>query len=383
MLLQLLLRSPLLAPLVIGSGGGRSSALKTDELMMPPSRIPSQHLVFAEVHPWASTPSTGGWRRYNDTGHNPAMRDILSTMWPLGGLTSSANCSALGAMGTDLRRASVDVAVIDWIGGSIYPGEKARVEAMISCLGVPAVVMVDLEPAWTRETFPAARARLDCAVRDLSRRPGAYRDPASGLPLIFVWDPGAAGTVAEWTALLARYRADTTTDAIFVAGLGFNTPVTWFVNSTFDGASVAAQGASAGSDQKNFEWVLWQVYGVAKRDQFLIGWTIAGFDTTANCDNEQPQVTPRAAGATFDAKWGGVINSSWSSHVLHSAYVPWHNDGEDNGIAPVDPAALDRAHGFAACGGRVQAAYKTYAPLKPYAYVDRNAQWASRFRSRP
>lgn len=78
----------------------------------------------------------------------------------------------------------------------------------------------------------------------------------------------------------------------------------------------------------------------------------------------------------------GVINSSWSNHSLHSAYVPWHNDGEDNGIAPVDPAALDRAPGFATCGGRVQAAYKNYAPLGPYAYVDRNAQWASHFRRR-
>jgi hypothetical protein len=75
----------------------------------------------------------------------------------------------------------------------------------------------------------------------------------------------------------------------------------------------------------------------------------------------------------------GVINSSWSNHSLHSAYVPWHNDGEDNGV---DPAALDRAPGFATCGGRVQAAYKNYAPLGPYAYVDRNAQWASHFRRR-
>ena len=302
-------RGPMAALLLVlgaAASGGRGdsanpAALRTDVL---PSRAPSQHLVFAEVHPWESSPSTGGWRRYNDTGHAPELRDILSTMWPLAGLASSANCSALGAMGTDLRRASVDVAVIDWIGGSIYPGEKARVEAMISCLGIPTVVMVDLEPAWSREPLSAARARLDVAVRDLSRRPGAYRDPASGLPLIFVWDPGADATVAEWNALLRSYRADSSTDAIFVAGLGYSTPVTWFANSSFDGASVAAQGASARSDQKNFEWVLWQVNGVAKRDQFLIGWAIAGFDTSANCDAKQPTVTPRNAGRTFDAKWG-------------------------------------------------------------------------------
>jgi hypothetical protein len=287
-----------------------SAALKTDDAAggrphrLPPSRVPSQHLVFAEVHPWESTASTGGWRRYNDTGHKPELHDILSTMWPLGGPSSSSNCSALAAMGRDLRRASVDVAVIDWIGGDIYSGEKARVERMLSCLGVPAVVMVDLEPAWSREPFSVARERLDAAVHDLCRRPGAYRDPASGLPLVFVWDPGAGATATEWNALLASYRADPETDAIFVAGLGHNTSVGWFVNSSFDGASVAARGVSAGSDQKNFEWVLWQVNGLAKRDQFLIGWAITGFDTSANCDNKQPTVTPRRAGATFDAKWG-------------------------------------------------------------------------------
>jgi hypothetical protein len=130
---------------------------------------------------------------------------------------------------------------------------------MLSCLGVPAVIMVDLEPAWTRENFSTAAQRLDIAVRDLSRRPGAYRDPATGLPVVFVWDPGAGATVEEWNAMLAAYRADPATRAIFVAGFGLSTPVTWFVNSTFDGASVAAQGNSAESDKANFEWVLWQV----------------------------------------------------------------------------------------------------------------------------
>ena len=51
----------------------------------PPSRVPSQHVVFAEVHPWESTPSIGGWLRYNDTGHKPELRDIVSIMWPMGG----------------------------------------------------------------------------------------------------------------------------------------------------------------------------------------------------------------------------------------------------------------------------------------------------------
>ena len=78
---------------------------------------------------------------------------------------------------------------------------------------------------------------------------------------------------------------------------------------------------------------------------------------------------------------GGVTNTSWSCHTLHSAYVPWHNDGEDNGIAPVDPAAANRAVGFASCGGRLPASYKTYAPLEPFAYVDQNARWAAHFRN--
>ena len=57
----------------------------------------------------------------------PELRDILSTFWPLDGLWSAANCTAVAAMGKDIHRAGIDVAVIDWIGGGMYGGEMDRV----------------------------------------------------------------------------------------------------------------------------------------------------------------------------------------------------------------------------------------------------------------
>ena len=120
---------------------------------------------------------------------------------------------------------------------------------------------------------------------------------------------------------------------------------------------------------------------MAKRDQFLIGEAVAGFDLRANCDAKVPSVTSRAAGATFESKWAGVVNTSWLNYSLHSAYVPWPNDGEDAGIAPADPVPPHRGIGYASCGGRLPRSYATYAPLDPYHYVDRNAEWAMHFRN--
>src|SRR5688572_10863145 len=76
----------------------------------------SQRLVFAELHPWGTTPSYSGYfARWDATGHDPLSNDIASTVWPARGLYSMADCSTVAAIGQEMWTAGIDVAMITWV----------------------------------------------------------------------------------------------------------------------------------------------------------------------------------------------------------------------------------------------------------------------------
>lgn len=347
----------------------------------------SENLVFAEVHPWNGSPSTDGmWTRWNDTGHRPDNNDILSHFWPAAGPYSTGDCNTVAGIGRNLKAAGVDVAVIDWIGGSIYPGESARVELMLRCLGIKSVIMVDAEPPWTGEGFDQVRQRLEAVIGYYSRRtdlfPDYYRDPVTNYPVYFVWDPASVASLDEWNGKIGWYKQYTPEHGIFVAGLGARTSVEWARASKFDGVDVAANGHSGGSDRSNFEWVIYSMNAPSNSyGQFIVGWSIPGFDTRSNCHDPNPSNVPRDSGNVFNAKWLGVLSANWSGHSIHSAYVPYHNDGEDAGIEPVSANPPQRGPGFESCSGRLPGTYDSYGPLHPTYYLEANAYWARQFKN--
>ena len=161
----------------------------------------SQRLVFAELHPWATTPTHSGYfARWDATGHKPLSNDIVSTVWPARGLYSMADCSTVAAIGQEMWTAGIDVAMITWVG--IYPEEASRVGTILRCIGetspVRAVVMVDIEPEWHPETWQAVQTRVLNVVRFATTSPFSnyyYRDPVSNLPVYVVYDPGGAATI--------------------------------------------------------------------------------------------------------------------------------------------------------------------------------------------
>ncbi|WP_250633724.1 hypothetical protein [Pinirhizobacter soli] len=167
----------------------------------------SKKLVFAEFHPWAATPAAGGyWLRWNESGHNPALNDILSTIWPLSGPYSEADCATVqkqvGDLSGKITGAGVDVLLIDW--ANVYASEQDRVSNILSCTTMPAVVMVDVNWTLSPPSFSDASTRLETAIGWFAARqdlfPNYYRDPVSGQPVFFVYDPGTVGTVAQWNA---------------------------------------------------------------------------------------------------------------------------------------------------------------------------------------
>lgn len=347
--------------------------------------VPSQSVVYAEIHAWSGTAAIDKrWHRWNDTGHDPSKSDILSTFWPASGLYSPGDCAAAAEIGNNLKAAGVDVALINWLGGSTYPGEQERMETLLKCVGMKVAIQVDIEPAWTGENFAQAINRLEQVISWYSRRkdlfPNYYRDPVSGYPIYFIWDPASVARVEDWNAKISYYKQNTPEHGIFVAGLGIGgTTVEWVRDSKFDGLNIAAQGNDGKSDQGNFEWALYLINAFSDYRQFIVGWSIPGFDNTANCDGS-PIVVPRNSGQVFDQKWQGVLSAAWNGNRIHSAYVPYHNDGEDAGIEPVSPNPPVRAPDSQSCGGRLSSQYKTYAPLAPTYYLERNAYWASQFK---
>jgi len=346
----------------------------------------SKKLVFAEFHPWAATPTAGDyWLRWNESGHNPALNDILSTLWPLSGPYSEADCTTVqkqvGDLSGKITGAGVDVLLIDWV--NVYASEQDRVSNILSCTTMPAVVMVDVNWTVSPPSFSDAITRLETAIGWFAARqdlfPNYYRDPVSGQPVFFVYDPGTVGTVAQWNAKIDYYKT-LSPRGIFIAGTGANTSANWILTSHFDGM-LALSGTSGNSDEAAFEGALSVLYGSGTRNQFLIAEAIPGFDDTSLCGGSAAVVLDREAGQVFDRKWAGLLATNWNGHKLAGAYVMYNNDGEDAGIEPASPSAPVRGSGYSSCGGALPATYKSYAPLPATYYLDRNAYWANQFRS--
>ena len=363
----------------------------------------SQRLVFAELHPWGTTPASSGYfARWDGTGHNPLINDIVSTVWPARGVYSMADCSTVAAIGQEMWTAGIDVAMITWV--DIYPEEASRVGTILRCIGetspMRAVVMVDIEPAWHPETWAAIQTRVSNAVAFATTPPFSnyyYRDPVSNLPVYVIYDPGGAATMDQWNAVIDRYKTTPASNGIFVAGLGDHSPFNrpWqgagldhVTKSFFDGFSVLA-GKNAEvysstdpttSDVQNYLWAIWQVYGQStSRNQFIVGQVIPGFDNRANCHEPHPVVVDRQNGAVFDRKWANLIAANWNGRPFDHASVAYDNDGEDNGIAPISNAPPLRGPGYASCGGRLAANYTTQV-THPDDYLTANRHWAQLFK---
>jgi hypothetical protein len=363
----------------------------------------SQRLVFAELHPWGTTPTSSGYfARWNETGHNPLKNDIVSTVWPARGLYSMADCSTVAAIGEEMWTAGIDVAMITWV--DLYPEEASRVGTILRCIGdtspMRAVVMVDIEPEWHPETWAAVRTRVSNAVAFATTPPFSnyyYRDPVSHLPVYVVYDPGGAATMDQWNVVIDGYKATPASNGIFVAGLGYHSPFnrSWqgagldhVTKSSFDGFSVLA-GKNAEvytptdpttSDVQNYLWAIWQVYGQStSRNQFIVGQVIPGFDNRANCHEPRPVVVDRQNGAVFDRKWANLIAANWNGRYFDHASVAYDNDGEDNGIAPISNTPPVRGSGYASCGGRLAAQYTTHVS-HPNDYLTANRRWALLFK---
>jgi hypothetical protein len=338
------------------------------------------HLVFAELHPWNATLRTDGyWARWNDLGRNPEGNDLATSYWPQSGPYSMGDCGHVGRVGQNLRAAGIDVAVIDWV--AFYRGEQQRLETILRCLGIPAVIMV--EPTWGRESWADVRTRLDTVIGWYARRtdlfPRYYRDRATGYPLIFVWDPGAVASVEGWNLHLNHLKRMTGERGIFVAGLGARTPVSFVAASLFDGA-LAENGADPPAQSRaNVQWALASLN--QRRGQFLVANVVPGLDTKTDCRHAQPRLVERSM-TTFDTGWQILVATSAKGRKIHSGYVMYHNDGEDAGIEPATASYPHRKPGFQTCGGRVGAAYTTYQNSSDgRAYLLRNKYWADRFRA--
>jgi hypothetical protein len=180
-----------------------------------------------------------------------------------------------------LRTAGVDVAVVDWV--DFYRDEGRRVEKILECIGIPAIVMV--EPTWGRESWSDVRARVEMVIGRYARRvdlyPSYYRDPVTRYPVVFVWDPGAVAPVGQWNRFLRQFKTRAPGHSIFVAGLGVHTPVDFIKDSLFDGA-LAENGADQPPlSRANLEWVLYNLD--QDREQFLVANVVPGFKTSVDC----------------------------------------------------------------------------------------------------
>jgi hypothetical protein len=287
------------------------------------------------------------------------------------------DCGYVKHVGDDLKAAGVDVAIVDWI--NFYSGEQKRVETILQCIEMPVAIMVDAEPAWTGSTWSDIQSRINTTIGWYARRtdlyPNYYRDPVTQFPLVMVWDPGGVASINEWNGYLNWIKGNTPEHGIFVAGLGANTPVTSFPQeSLFDGYLAENGAASASQQLSDIQWALYNL----SRGEFLVSNAIPDYNEAANCGSE-PSVVPRTMNH-FDGSWSNVINASSNGNRVHSAYVSYHNDGEDIGIEPAKYSSPMRGSGFNSCSGVLSANYQNYGSVTGMDYISRNLTWANEFK---
>ena len=334
----------------------------------------SSKLVFAEVHPWEGSKALDGqWLRWGDSGHNPDNNDIQSIYWPLNGPYSCGDCNYAATIGNDLKKAGVDIAVIDWI--NFYPNEKAHMENLLKCMGMPVVVLVDIEPGWTGTTYASAMACIQDMIgyaNNPALYPNYYHDPVSGKPVYFIWDPIGVGTVGQWNANLTTWKSQGDGGIFITGGSSLDNSVL----TIFDG--FLSQNAADADPLNSYNWSAYKL-GTGPNNQFGIGLVMPGFTENTICDNQNPRTVARSS-QRFDQMWESVINANYNGNYFLGSYVSYHNDGEDGGLEPVSPTPPVRGNGYKNCGGRLPANYSTYDPYCPDFYLTRNNDWVKVFK---
>jgi len=345
-------------------------------------------VAFGYYEIWHATPSVDGyWARWNDTGHNPEINDIMSMYWPLGGLYSNGNYNIYSTHAYGIKRAHLDAVIIGW--GNAYQGEFERLKTAVIGFhdnGLKSIVAI--YPKWSGEEWDSLINRLDTLISYITNYPN-YFFHSNGKPVIMIghpdrddliYNPDQGDLYTSWKHKIHYYK---TNKDLFPNGVIFiaaDCQLDWLKDSYWDGWFWSGVPSDEdGVDHLNYN--IWKLYTIDDYNRFYIQTIIAGFDTRANCHDFNPIVRDRENGELFKRIWGWVKQAQWNGYKIDHCSVPINDHGECANIYPADPNPPMRGNGYQSCGGRVPQYYFTYEPLDPWWYIDENARQVDEFKA--
>ena len=304
--------------------------------LRPAARVPAEPRTAIFYYPWYGTPDHDGeFVHWSQNGAAPP--DAIATaFFPARGLYSSRDAGVLAGHMADIRRSGVEQLVSSWWG--LGSSEDGQLPALIAAARAARLdVAVHIEPYGGRT--PASVAVDIARLREL------------GIHDFYVYGAEAA-SAEDWAAATvtidpeARVFAQTGLAGFAAAG-GFDGLYTYDV-LVYGGTRFA------------------RLCQQARRKNLLCAPSVGpGYDAMRAVGDLRIKL--RRGGRTYDAMWQAAIRAR-ADIVGVTSYNEWHEGTQ------IEPALTRR--GFSSYHG----AWGLRGKAAEYAYVDRTAYWAGRFR---
>jgi hypothetical protein len=301
--------------------------------------------VAAFYYPWYGTPpSVVTWEHWNQNGHNPAVNDIASDFFPVGGPYSVVIQSTVDNQMAEMNQAGINEAIISWWGqGSLEDQHLSVVIPSARAHGINVAIMID---AYSGRSIESIQSDI------------AYLRANWGITDFYFWDPTEYSS-SSWhsmTQTLSGVRLFATGDPGQMQTGQFEQ---WAVASGFQGLFTY----DAYDEQPS---AFLPTCTAAHAYGLLCAPSVApGF--IADRANNDSRYRSRQNGATYDAMWQGALGSN-ADLVTITSFNEWHEGTQ------IEPAQAECIPNY--CYHNYNGAYGLSGTAASYAYINRTAYWA-------
>ncbi len=334
---------PLNQPVV---GGSLVGAVPYSQL--PGPGLASNRTVATFYYPWWGTPpSVVTWEHWNQNNHNPAVGDIASNFYPLGGPYSQAIQSTVDGQMALMNQAGINELISSWWGqGSIEDQRLSLVVPSARAHGINVAILID---GYAGRTIASIGSDI------------AYLRSKWGVTDFFFWNPTeySASAWHSLTSTLSGVRLFATGNPGQMMTGQFEQ---WAVASGFQGIFTYDVYDEQPSD---FGPTCYQahLYGLLCSPSVGPGF----IDQRANNDN---RYRSRQNGANYDAMWRGAMASN-PDFITITSFNEWH---EGTQIEPAQAMCIPSY-----CYHNYNGAYGLTGSAASYAYINRTAFWSKMY----
>jgi len=268
----------------------------------------------------------------------------------------------------------------------LFPGRKELAnskdgEGMTTDLLLPSIlksaekygtkIAFHFEP-YEGRTAASTREDIKYVIDNYGSSPSFYRDSASKLPIIYMYDSYKT-PANEWATIFGPQSKDTIRgtkyDAIVIALYLSGKDRSFITSGHFDGLYTyfAADGFTEGSTSNYWKGISDWALSAHKIISISVG---PGYDDSRIRPWNYQNIRSREKGQYYDSHWATAINAK--PHIISiTSYNEWM---EGTQIEPVTPKNISKT-----IFNNQPFKYKDYEPLSPDYYIKRTFYWSQKF----